>query len=147
MNAKKTWEILRKAINNKSKKSNSIQKIIENGEIFDYPKHMAFKFFTKVANYVISTVQPPNVQISFTPLAENAPQFKFDHNAVTGLEILEVIKQLKDKTYLDSNFIFTVFIEKIAQEISYPLQIIFQSSLSTRMVPYQLKIAKIVTIF
>ncbi len=150
MDAKKTWIILRKAINNKSKKTNSIQQIISNNEVFNCPERIACKFnefFTNVANDVVSTVHPSNVPILSTPPPANSPQFKFNLNAVTGLEIIEAIKQLKDKTSLDSNYVSTVFLKKVASEIAFPLQIIFQSSLETRTVSSQLKIAKIVPIF
>ena len=67
-------------------------------------------------------------------------------NGVTCTEVLDSIQQLKNKTSLDSNNISTTFITKIATELAYPLQLIFQSSSSTGEVPTQLKIA-IVPIF
>jgi len=59
--SKKTWEILRKAINNKSKKDNSIQNIISDGIYIDDPALMADKFntfFSNVAQNKVDEIAP-----------------------------------------------------------------------------------------
>ena len=57
-NLKKTWSLLRKAVNNKSKKDNSIQNIIIDGSLVNNPflmaEHFNFFFFECCQQYCFS---------------------------------------------------------------------------------------------
>ena len=58
---KKTWQILRKAINNSCKKENSIQNIIINNECISDPLIMANKFnefFSQIAHEIVDKINP-----------------------------------------------------------------------------------------
>jgi hypothetical protein len=127
--AKKTWEILRKAINNVKQRDNSIQHIVKNGnKIFD-PMSMAQEFnlfFVNVAKDVISSIPETDLSIQdFPALNVSNEIFKFTDVNLTRTEIVEAISALKSKTSLDSNGLLSNFIKKIAYQISYPLFIFF----------------------
>ena len=148
-NLKKTWLLLRKAINNKAKKDNSIQNIIVNGSLIDDPFLMAThfnNFFANVATDIVSNIHPVN-----TPLLNTIHNFdnplSFSSDPVTPSEIVEVMDQLKEKTTQDSNGLSTVFLKKVIRNISVPICHIINRSLITGIVPKQLKCAKIIPLF
>ncbi len=131
--AKKTWEILRKAINNTSKKTNSIQKIVSNGITLDDPGSIANNFnifFTNVADDIVKSIHPPNPPFSEQPRL-NGPVLKFSDNPLTEVEVKETTSQLKNKTSQDSNGLSTNFVKKIINELAPPLTILFKQSLET----------------
>jgi hypothetical protein len=114
--AKKTWEILRKAINNVKQRDNSIQHIVKNGnKIFD-PLSMAQEFnlfFVNVAKDVISSIPETDLSIQdFPALNVSNEIFKFTDVNLTRTEIVEAISALKSKTSLDSNGLLSNFIKK-----------------------------------
>ena len=143
-NARKTWEIIRKAINNKSKSSNSIQSIIYNNLTYD-------EFFTNVAGKILQDIHPPPQ--NFKPIVNPknnknlTPSFNFSLNPLTIEEVLDSIEQLKPKNSTDFDGISTNFIKKISDVIIRPLFLVFNSSLTSGTVPTQLKIAKIIPLY
>ncbi len=148
--AKKTWQILRKAINNTMKKSNSIQEIVINGLSITDPLIIANnfnKFFTTVAEDVAKSIHPPNPPYIEQNLAPNTPRFQFSDNQITEVEVREAMSQLKCKKSADFNGISSHFLKKIIDELAHPLSLIFNRSLVTGLVPSQLKVAKVIPIF
>lgn len=77
----------------------------------------------------------------------NGPVFSFADNPVTHAEILESIKQLQPKKSSDFNGISMFFLKKVINSILKPFHHIVLLSLSTGIVPSQLKIAKVIPIF
>ena len=148
---KKTWEILRKAINNSKKRDNSIQNLICNGTSITDAESMANnlnQFFVNVASDVIQSINPPEIPSRPPiPLNENVPSLSFSSDPLTITDILTAIDQLKDKNTLDDNGISSSFIKKISFSIAAPLQTIFSKSLEFGYVPDQLKVAKIIPLF
>ena len=149
--SKKTWQILRKAINKSSKSDNSIKNIIVQGLIIDNNAVMADQFnlfFANIAEKIVEEIHPSNVVLpedpQNIPVAEN---FSFSSEPLTSSEIIETIEQLKNKNTLDSDGISTMFLKKIARTISKPLLHIFSKSLSNGDIPHQLKISKIIPLF
>ena len=103
---KKTWEILRKAINNSKQRDNSIQNIIVNQECIEDAACMANnfnKFFTQVASSISDELHPSNKTVQFSPALDNGPNFNFSNNPLTSQEILDSINKLKDKSTTDDN--------------------------------------------
>ena len=148
---KKTWEILRKAINNSKKRDNNIQSLICNGLITDDPVQMANslnEFFINVASEIVTLINPCVIATPpVNPQPVNIPTMSFSSNPLTTSEILSAIDQLKDKTTFDDNGISSSFIKKISFSIAGPLHTIFSKSLESGTIPDQLKIAKIVPLF
>ena len=148
---KKTWQILRKAINNSNKSTNSIKNIIVNGLSIDNPAMMANnfnKFFASVAEKIVEQIHPANVSLPDSPV--NVPgfeNFSFSSEPLTLSEIHETIEQLKSKNSSDNDGLSVTFLKKISLSISKPLLHIFSKSLNTGVIPHQLKIAKVIPLF
>jgi hypothetical protein len=109
--SKKTWEILRKALN-KSKKngSNVIQSINCNGTSFSNPREIADKFnefFSNAALNIVDNIPNP------VPLNNDDVHcdsvFKFSDCPLTKTEISDAIDQLKPKSSLDFNGLSSKF--------------------------------------
>ena len=148
-NLKKTWLLLRKAINNKSKKDNSIQNIIINGSLISDPFSMAEHFnvfFSNVANDIVSKIHPVNTPLLNTEHIVDSPH-NFSNDPVTSGEILEAMDLINKKSTQDFNGISTIFLKKIIRNIATPLSHIFNRSLVSGQVPQELKTAKIIPLF
>ncbi len=137
-NAKKTWQILRKAVNNTGKKPNSIQKIIVDGLSIEDNLLIANnfnKFFTNVADNIVKSIHPPNPPYLDQTVPLNCPKFKFSDCPITEVEVREITLQLKSTKSTDFNGVSSHFLKKIIDEITPPLSIIFNRSLETGYVP------------
>ena len=148
-NLKKTWLLLRKALNNKSKKDNSIQNIIINGSLISDPLSMAEHFnvfFSNVANDIVSKIHPVNTPLLNTEHIVDRP-LNFVNDPVTSGEILEAMDLINEKSTQDFNGISTIFLKKIIRNIATPLSHVFNRSLVTGQVPQELKTAKIIPLF
>ena len=150
---KKTWEIIRQAINNKHKKSNSIQSIIHNNVTFNDPLLIANEFnlfFTKVAHKILEDIKPTKSQLTtqkIKPSPNIQVPFSFNDNPLTIQEISNAIDSLKPKNTLDFEGISSNFLRKISCAILKPLFYVYRSSFKNSVVPSQFKTAKIVPIF
>jgi Reverse transcriptase (RNA-dependent DNA polymerase) len=152
--SKKTWEILRKAINNKRKSDNSILSIVVGGRSISDPEQMADnfnKFFVGVASSIVNEIHPSNneIDLNFANSLDdaNADALKFRNNPLSVSEIADAIGQLNDKLSQDENGISSNFVKKIALSISVPLLIIFKNSFHSGIIPSPLKISKIIPLF
>ena len=148
-NIKKTWQILRKAINKSSNKDCSIQNIILDGNCISDPALMAEKFnvfFANIANNIVSSINPSNTIPDPNPnVCENL--FSLSDSPVTASEIVECAKMLNDKKTQDFNGLSSSFIKKIIMSIATPLKHIFNLSFNTGLIPHQLKTAKVIPLF
>ncbi len=145
---KKTWQILRKAINNKSKSENSIQEIIINNEIINDPARIAEefnKFFTNIATNITKNI-PQNCTVPPQTIIDYK-NFNFADIPLTFNDILEATDQLKSKPTQDFNGISSIFIKRTINTILIPLKHVFELSLESGIIPSQLKIAKVIPLF
>ena len=146
--SKKTWEILRKAINNSNKSDNSIQSIIVDGNIVENPAILADKFnefFTNSAEKIVQDIYPSNIDVPIIPTVHDP--FSFSSNPLTLTEIQETIEQLKSKNTHDSDGLSSNFVKSISLTLSKLLLYIFTKSFNEGVVPTQLKISKIIPLF
>ena len=146
---KKTWQILRKAINNSCKKENSIQSIIVNNECISDPLIMANKFnefFSQIAHVIVEKINPSQDIPIPNPKIVNE-LFSLSDSPLTTQEIVDCTKMLKDKSSLDFNGLSSSFVKKIIRSIANPLCHIFSLSFISGDIPSQLKTAKIIPIF
>ncbi len=151
--AKKTWEIIRQAINNKNKLDSSIQTIISNNVVFNDPVLIANQlnlFFTSIAHEIVNNIHPTKQDHSSLinpPRIHNLSTFSFHDNPLTIKEITDAIDNLKPKNSVDLEGISTNFIKKISSAVLKPLYFIFSSSFKDGIVPSQFKISKIIPLF
>ncbi len=152
-NLKKTWQLLRSAINRKPQKSNSaISQIIVNGRSYTDPSQLANQFnefFSTAPGSVADQINPffNNLYERPSALPENIPIFKSADLQVSHEEIISAIANLESKTSLDLNEISMYFLKKCTNTILNPLKHVIDLSFRLGIVPSQLKIAKIIPIF
>jgi hypothetical protein len=148
-NLKKTWKILKEAVNKKVQKSSSVDCIVVNGVELTNPSLIAEtlnNFFITAASDVVGNIpyaDPPVVP----PLNDDIPLLSFTNSPVTHSEILDVIKSLQSKNSTDFNGLSASLIKQISYQIANPLKHIINLSLSSSIVPTQLKIAKVIPVF
>jgi hypothetical protein len=148
-NLKKTWKILKEAVNCKDKKNSGVDCIFINGIETNNPSVIAEAlndFFINAASNLVDKIPQPDPPVE-PPLDENVPLLSFTNSPVTHSEILDVIKSLQSKSSTDFNGLSSHLIKQISYEIAKPLKHIINLSLTTSIVPSQMKIAKIVPIF
>ena len=149
-NLKKTWELIRKAVNLKNKKSSgSINNLLINNVLSTTPLEIAEhfnNFFATVPNLIVNNVRKVPVTPD-TPPDNNIPIFKLSNSAVTAQEVIETVKLLESKTSVDMNGLSMLFVKKFIWTIATPLAHIFNNSFVTSVVPDQFKISKVIPIF
>jgi hypothetical protein len=141
-NLKKSWQLLKSAINKKVIKSPRIKTINANGKITEDPKEMATlfnEFFTSMPANIVKDLHPTDqefcpdfAQSFFKPQTENAedrPQFTLAAIPITGTEIMAAVNELAPKTSLDHNGVSMAFIKQCINNLLPSLQHIFQCSL------------------
>ena len=146
--AKKSWDLIRLALNKRQDKSSAICNISLDGTNISDPQLIANhfnEFFSSVASNIVDDINPTDPPVD--NFSENVPLFSFTTNPVTGTEIIETVQQLQPKKTLDMTGISTWLLQKIVTAISVPLTHIFQGSLASGLVPNQLKIAKVIPVF
>ena len=152
-NLKKTWSILKNAINKPSTKSSNIESLNIDGATVNDPKVLANElniFFSSVASKIadeIHPVLPPNnnvvTEINDNIVQNGIPLLSFVDDPVTPLEIVETLETLQPKTSQDFNGLSMFLVKKLSYQLAKPLCHLFNLSFSQGIVPSQMKIAKI----
>ena len=152
-NLKKTWTLLRQALNRKAKKSDhNIACMKINGKLNFDPSAIAEHLnnhFTTAPSAIIENIHPvPNQNDNqYEDDINEKPIFNIRENQITVTEIVETVKLLESKKSYDCNGISMYFIKKCIFNIARPLQHIFNLSFTEAQVPNQFKIAKIIPVF
>ena len=150
-NLKKTWSILKSAINKNCKKS-SLTELNIDGVLVSDPKIIANNlnvFFTNVARQIVEEIPPSDIPLydNVNMIPNDIPLLNFSNTPVTCTEILETLKLLQPKLSQDFNGLSMYLVKKLSFQLAKPLRHLINLSFSTGVVPTQLKIAKIIPIF
>ena len=149
-NLKKTWNIIRQAINLKSKKSDvNLNTLLINGIEVNDPLLIAEhlnEFFASAPAIIINEI-PPTPEPETEPDVDNVPLFNLSENEITAREIVDTVKLLEPKKSYDIGGVSMFFVKKCIYSLANPLKHVFGLSFSTGIVPEQFKIAKVVPIF
>ena len=149
LNLKKTWQLLKQAAKIVKSNSESPNCFVINGEMITDPSVMANSlndFFANMPSEIVSSIHPTD-DLIVDDHAPDVPILNFTDVQLSSNELLEAITQLKPKTSLDFNNLSMCFLKKIVNEIIEPLKHSISLSLSTGVVPTQLKIAKIIPVY
>ncbi len=149
-NLKKTWQLIRCAINRKPKKTdNPIPCLtIDNFSIHD-PIEIANclnRFFTSAPQLIVDKIPPypPEPNLINIPIP---PKFRSSDLQVSEDEIFKAFNELTSKQSLDFNNISMAFLKKCSNTIINHLKHIINLSFQMGVFPSQCKIAKVVPIF
>ena len=144
---RKTWSILKEAMNKGNKKSISIEKLIFDGKICEKTNDISENFnqyFTSIPHKVAS-----EINTIFSNPIDNVPHLNTNFNLdnVTSSQITDIVKGMVTKKSCDMFEVSNFLLKKIIHVISMPLCHIFNLSINHGKVPTKLKNAKVVPIF
>jgi len=145
-NPKKTWSILKEALNINSS-CEKIQKLTVNGQSITDPTSIAThfnNFFENAGKSVARSIPKSNVKPeSFLPEI-TYPEFRLGSTSQT--EIRDILKSFDPKTSNDMCGISMKLLKEISNEISHPLSHIFNLSLAQGVFPDKLKLSRVVPV-
>ena len=147
-NIKRTWELLRQALNKQTKRSPLNDTFLIGNNETNRKEEIANgfnTFFTNIGtNISDQIIQPPNLFSDY--LNDNHP-INFVMIATDPDELVGVTSSLKTNTSQGFDNLSTRIIKQTMGEVATPLSHIFNQSFLTGLVPEKLKIARIVPIF
>jgi Reverse transcriptase (RNA-dependent DNA polymerase) len=146
-NLKKTWDLIKFAMNSDHKNSHAYSEIFVDGIRHSDPQIVAEKFnefFAKAPQIIVNEINPSSNDFFNSP--ESEARFCLGDSPVTRTEISDAISQLLSKKSEDMTGLSMYFIKKCSSAIIYPLYFIIYKSFESGIVPEQLKIAKVVPI-
>jgi len=147
-NIKRTWSILNETINKHGKKSNFPQSfLIDNKEESNNSNIVnAFNaFYSRIGKTTAENV--PTGHRLYTEFLTNPSVNSIFIEPVEPFHVLEIINKLKPKTSTGHDGIPMKIVKLTANFILGPLTHIINKSLSTGIVPKDLKIAKVIPIY
>jgi len=145
-NIRRTWELIKSAVNSNSTKQN-ISSLFINGIRYTNSTDIANamnKFFAEAPTKIVSSI-PPTDEPTFSSYTNL--KFSLSDSPVTETEIRDAAKQLLSKKSEDMYGISMKFLKKTMPSIITPLYYIISKSFEEGSVPSQLKIARVVPIF
>ena len=144
---KKTWTILKEAINKHQNNSSLPNMFNLNNELTTDTNQIAHafnEFFSNIGQKVSQDV--PKTNKTFTEYLRKHPNNIF-LNPVTKYDIIKITNTLKPKTSSGYDELSTKLLKHIINEIIDPITHIINQSLLTGIVPDKMKIAKLVPIY
>ncbi len=148
-NLKRTWKLIRGAINRKPKLNDqSISCILVDDALITNPNLMANKFnefFTTEPSHISEKI--PKVDVNPNLNEPDGPIFSLSDNRVSEEEIYKAVDLLQPKRSYDCNDVSMFFLKKCIPTFMHQLKYIISLSFNTGQVPDQLKIAKVIPIF
>ena len=148
-NLKETWKTIKLATRKSKSKNMNILSINVNGILVTDSKIMAEKFnehFTymasKISEKILPTDRPPDLN---APISNSLLNLK--NIPITLKELLDQVKNLKNKNSSDSCGLSSSLLKQIAPVIALPLLHVFNNSIKFGVVPSQFKSAKVIPIF
>ena len=143
---KKTWKLLREAIDKTKDGNSSVEKIRSDGDLFENKEDIANLFndyFTNVAESIAKEINPTT-----SPPDNFLPKnIDFNLNQIGPIKLIDIVTKLENKFSTDKDNISNDLLKKVIVNIAVPLSHIFNLSLESGYVPDQLKVAKVVPIF
>jgi potassium voltage-gated channel Eag-related subfamily H protein 8 len=147
-NPKKTWDILKEAMNKQNQRSKIDSIICDNKQTND-PTEIAEtfnEFFNTIGTSISESINPTvSEPDDFIPPNQNPPDLEF--GPISPAVICNVTKQFESKNSTDIEGISMKLLKQIIQGISVPLSHIFNLSLQSGIFPDKLKISRTVPVF
>ena len=143
---KKTWTTINETLNRSKHKNGSLREITVNGESVKEPREIANhfnEFFSNIGTNLSNNIPSLENTRSFTEFLINPADSRFNFQFVTEDVILSIINKLKNKKSSGKDELSNKLLKSIKHEISLPLTIIINQSLSTGVFPEALKIEKV----
>ena len=142
---KKTWSTINDTLNRNTNKSEFPNEFIIENEAVTNQQDISNKFnsfFSNIGLDLSSKIQIDDDSLRYTDYLKNPTELRFNFDFITEVEILAIINNLKNKTSSGVDEISNKLLKSIKCEISKPLSVIINQSLTTGIYPDALKIAK-----
>ena len=143
---KKTWCTINNTLNRNKFKNEMSHEFIVDGQAIQNPKDIANHFnafFSNIGINLSSNIDITNHSRSFKDYFRTPINTRFDFILTSENEIFTIINKLKNKNSSGKDEISNKLLKSINREISKPLSVIINQSISTGIFPEALKIAKI----
>ena len=145
-NMRNTWKIINSII--RSKSNTYSEKFVSKNSTITCPKEIATEFnryFANIGPSSASTIQHSGK--NYSSYLQNSNSKTCFFKPTDEAEITKLIKKLGSRKSAGHDGIKSDVIKMVANEISYPLKLLFNKSLANGSVPDELKIAKVVPIY
>ena len=145
-NIKQTWNIINNLLSKKTHEKISPKFTVNNHSVTD-PSNISNGFndyFVNIGPQLASKI--PNSSNSFKAYLKDPHASSLFHTPATSKEIIDIFKKLKEGSGGHDN-INVKFAKHVADQISIPLAHIFNLSLSSGIIPNEMKIAKVTPIY
>lgn len=146
-NPRKSWEIIRTAMNKGRKSTQKINEIKVDGMTYSSESKISNKlneYFTSVANDITNRINPSRKDPILNVQEANST-FKF--TSINERTIKEIVSKMDPKTSKDMYGLSNKWVKQIVNSIALPLTHTFNLSLLNGEVPTQMKVAKVIPIF
>ena len=147
-NMRKSWNLLRTAINKQSAKDILPSSFKYNNTLITDAKEIADNFnnfFVNIGWELSNNIA--NTDTDFATYLDPPNQYSMFFDPIDANNILDIVKNIKSKTSMDNNNISTNLLKKSIVHITEPLSHIINISLSTGVFPEEMKVAKVIPIF
>lgn len=144
---RKTWDILRSAMGRSNDKSCIIDEIKLDGNSFTSDMEIASSlndYFTSIADEITAKINPTTIDPLCT-IQNSDNHFRFE--AITSPQLNNIVKKMDSKKSKDMFNMSNQLLKKIFSAIAVPFSHIINLSLSSGLVPTQMKKAKVIPIY
>ena len=146
-NTKKLWKIINRTIGKESNKSCILEKLKVGNIVYDSPKDISNElasYFSNVGSTYAKSIKP-----SSTKVLEYLKKIKRNDKSIfltatTQYEISKLIRSLPNKNSSGYDLINNKLLKAIKDEVSKPLEIIYNHSMKTGTFPEKMKLAEVV---
>ena len=148
-NIKATWKYISEIICKSSNQRKTLNKIIVDSNIITDPKEICVRFnefFVGIGPKLASNINTENKK-AFSSYLTHRIITSFSFTFVDQRDIETHISSLKTKASFGIDGISTIFFKSLSPALTKLLSIIINQSLSTRIFPTKLKIAKVLPLF
>jgi hypothetical protein len=148
---KETWKILNSVIKRKSYNTGVTDQFVsKDNKILTDKKDIANgfnEFFVNVGPELAKKIEPPDSNISVNSYIKTRNMNSMFLSAVVEQEIVNIVKNNKNKTSKDCHDINMCLVKKLILQIVQPLTYICNRSFQDGLFPEKMKIAKVLPLF
>ena len=145
---RKTWNLIKEALNSNNNESQTIEKLECNGTIITDKKEMANAFGEHFASAGLKVAQAINTtQHTAAEYLPHPCEHELHLGTINNAEVVSVLRAMQPKSSQDINGLSMKILKQVAMEVSIPLTHIFNLSLTHGTFPDQLKTSRIVPIY
>ena len=151
-NSKATWKEINTVLNRTKIKKNIPSKIVNDNNDISHPREMANefnKYFISIGPNLQKKLDDPHDTCNkhFSKYLSNPCSSSIFFQPIVESEIISIVDKFKNDTSSGFDHIDVKVVKKVIPFICKPLSQIFNMSMSTGLVPDNLKVAKVIPVF